>query len=315
MATDKASRKMNVHRGQLCLCVFVDTETMQFKTLLHTYFHIFPYLTCAKIFHLPACSDCYGFSFSVFLHTVWICHIAVILHSLFTGKFLSHLKRGTVTKSSIILHCVFCLNVTQWLLCCCVHSHTTHWLAALQIVSASSYPISAVREIHFEGFYYSTVGFFSSAWPAFGTVVYNSPRPFSAYWQDISTNTFINHNSTAEFQTIAHQIRHWLCRRESGHPSIKWGAAEKVTEAFVCLRSNRRWINSVKRKVKNAAAKLVFEVWDAYVSSSLCTYQTDVRLFQPHPLHHMSFTSHSDPKMNHWRGVCMSYLTDSTEPL
>lgn len=86
---------------------------------------------------------------------------SVILHSLFTGKFLSYLKRGTMTTGSIILHCLFCLNVTQSLLCCCVHSHTTHRLAALQIVNASSYPISTVGETHFEGFYYSPVGIFS----------------------------------------------------------------------------------------------------------------------------------------------------------
>lgn len=29
----------------------------------------------------------------------------------------------------------------------------------------------------------------------------------------------------------------------------------------------------------------------------------------------MCFTSNSDPKMNHWRGIYMSYLTDSSEPV
>ncbi len=49
--------------------------------------------------------------------------------------------------------------------------------------------------------------------------------------------------------------------------------------------------------------------------SSRCTYQKDVKLFQRYLLLHTSFTLRCDPKMNCWRGVCMSYLTDSTETL
>lgn len=44
MAADKASRKMNVQREKT-VCLFEDAETMQFKTPLHPYFHVFTYLT------------------------------------------------------------------------------------------------------------------------------------------------------------------------------------------------------------------------------------------------------------------------------
>ncbi len=183
-----------------------------------------------------------------------LCHIAVILHSLFTGKFLSHLKRSTMTKASIILRCLFCLNVTQWLLCCCVHSHTTHRLAALQIANANSYPISTVREMHFEGFYYSTVGFFSffpaflPAKPTLGTVLYNLPRPFSA----LLTRYIQQHIYQSYFKL-------WISNDGSsnaalivtvrvGAPINNMKGCRKSHRTIVCLHSNRRWINSCERK-------------------------------------------------------------------
>lgn len=151
MARDKASRKMNVQRTTVSVCGCRDNAIQNPPA------YIFPYISIFNMYQniLVTCTQwllCFFSLYSFTLSEFCLCHIVVILHSLFTGNFFSHLKRGTTTKASIILHCVLCLNVTQWLLCCCVRSHTTHWLAALQIVSASSYPISAVREIQFEGF-------------------------------------------------------------------------------------------------------------------------------------------------------------------
>lgn len=183
---------------------------------------------------------------------------------------------------------MFCLNVTQWLLWRCVHSHTTHRPAALQIVHASSYPTSAVRETFFEGFYYFAVGFFSVAKPtALPLSFINCHKPFTAYWQDLSSDTFVNHISSPEFQMIARQIRHWSWRSESGHPSIKWRAAEKVREQFVCLHSNRQVNQFCEWKCSTPQPSFKWEM--SCVASSLCTYQTDVRLLQPYPLPHMSF--------------------------
>lgn len=171
----------------------------------------------------------WGFFFCVLSHTLNCVygHVSVILHSLLTGRFLSPLKRGTMTKASIILQCLLCLNVTRWLPCCCAHSHTAHPLAALQRVNASSYPILNVRESHFWGFLLFHSGMlFSHGWllaPSF-TICHN---PFSAYRQDVSSNTFINHISSSEFQTMARQIWHWSWQCESGHPSIKWRGCGK----------------------------------------------------------------------------------------
>lgn len=133
MAVDKVSRKMNVHREKLCLSVCGCRD----NAIQNPTAYIFP---CIYIFNMSqnisfTCMQwlLWFFLRSFTLSELCLCHIAVILHSSLTGKIFSHLKRGTLTKASFILHCLFCLNVTKWLLFCCVHSHTTHWLAALQI--------------------------------------------------------------------------------------------------------------------------------------------------------------------------------------
>lgn len=225
MAADKASRKINVHKEKLSVCGCRDNCSAIQKPIAYI-------LPCIYIFNMSQ-----NISFTCMQWCVFFCvlshslncvygHISVILHSRFTGKFPSPLKRGTMTKASIILQCLLCLNVTQWLLCCCAHSHTAHPLAALQRVNAGSYPILNVRESHFWGFllFHSGILFL---WLTFGTVLYNLPQPFSPYWQDVSSNTFINHISSSEFQTMARQIWHWLWQCESGHPSIKWRGCRK----------------------------------------------------------------------------------------
>lgn len=211
-----------------CVCLWMQKQCNS-KSLLHTYFHVFTYLTWAKIFHLPALSDCCVFSFLHSFTFRW-CHIAVILHSLFTGKFLSHLKRGAVTKASIILHCVFCLNVTQWLLWCCVHSHTTHRLAALQIVHDSSYPISTVREKNFVGFYYSTVEFFCSAQPHF----WCCPLLIATTLQCVLTKYIQQHIYQSYF-------KHWISNDSSSNPALivtVWVGAS-INKMKGCRKSHR----------------------------------------------------------------------------
>lgn len=79
-------------------------------------------------------------------------------HSQFTGIFL--LFDETHDERSIILLCLLCLNVTRWLLRRCAPSHTTHWLAGLQI------------SIH--------VSF--QQWKRHTSRVFIILRPSSAYW-------------------------------------------------------------------------------------------------------------------------------------
>lgn len=77
MAAGKASRKMNVHGGKNCLFV-CGCRDNAIHPLLHTHFHAFPYLTRAKIFHLPARSDCcVSFLRSFTLSELCLRHVAV----------------------------------------------------------------------------------------------------------------------------------------------------------------------------------------------------------------------------------------------
>lgn len=141
---------------------------------------------------------------------------------------------------------------------------------------------------------------------------WHCPLQFATTLQRILTryvNTFINQISSSEFPTAARQIWHWLWQCASGHPSIKWRAAEKVTEQFVCLHPNCRWINSAKGNVKHHSRN-VSEVLS--MSWALCVHITQMSNCFNRIL---SFTSRYDPKMNCWRGVRMSSLTDSAEPL
>lgn len=114
-----------------------------------------------------------------------------------------------MTKASIILLCLFCLNVTQWLLCRCVHSHTTHRLAALQIVNASSHPISTVREIQFEDFYYSTVAFSSLRITDF----WHRPSQFATTLQRVLTECIQQHIYQSYFKL-------WISNDGSSNPAL-----------------------------------------------------------------------------------------------
>lgn len=166
-----------------------------------------------------------------------LCHVVVILNSLFTGKCFAAIWSEAQWQFSAV-YFVSMSPGDYWAVVCILTPHIgrLHCRYECQLMSHSS--SSGGRDS--EGFSF----FITPQWDCFtfGSILVATccnPPP-STYCQDVSGGTYINHIPASEFQTMARQIWHWLWQCESGRQSIKCRAGEQS----LSLHSNGRWINS-----------------------------------------------------------------------